>query len=217
MIITHEMARTMLMDSKLIDIFWTHVVHTKIHIQNRVILKNNSDKTPYELWKGSVDNNLYIKVNQGSILLIEICVDYIVFGSTNERLSHKFAKDMENEFEMSLLGELSLFPSLRICQRNQGIFIYQTKYIREMLKRFRMEYCKPLTTPMKTNCKLRKDDDSKSTDQRPYMSMIGSLLYVTTSRPNVMQAIGKVARFEVAPKESHVLEVKRIFRYLKGT
>jgi hypothetical protein len=217
MIITQEMARTMLMDSKLTDIFWTHAVHTTVHIQNRVMLRNNNDKTPYELWKGSTDNNLYIKVTQGSILLIEIYVDDIVFGSTNDRLSQKFAKDMQNEFEMSLLGELSFFLGLQICQSNQGIFISQTKYIREMLKRFGMEDCKLVTTPMQTSCKLRKDDDSKSTDQRQYRSMIGSLLYVTTSRPDVMEAVGQVARFQAAPKESHVLAVKRIFRYLKGT
>jgi hypothetical protein len=96
-------------------------------------------------------------------------------------------------------------------------FLIQTKYIREMLKRFGMEDCKPVITPMQTSCKLSKDDDSKSTDQRKYRSMIGSLLYVTTSRPDVMQAVGQVARFEAAPKESHVLAVKRIFRYLKGT
>jgi hypothetical protein len=86
-----------------------------------------------------------------------------------------------------------------------------------MLKKFEMEYCKPITTPMKTSCKLRKDDDSKSTDQRKYRSMIGILLYVIVSIPNVMQEVGKVARFQEEPKESHVLVVKRIFRYLKGT
>jgi hypothetical protein len=123
---------------------------------------------------------------------------------------------MHNEFEMSLLGELSFFLGLQICQINQGIFISQTKYIREMLKRFGMEDCKPVITPMQTSCKLRKDDDSKSTDQRQYMSMIGNLLYMTTSRPYVMQAVGQVARFQATPKESHVLAVKRIFKYLKG-
>ena len=87
MIITQEIARTMLMDSKLTDIFWTHAVHTIGHIQNRVMLKNINEKTPYELWKWSANNNLYIKVTQGSILLIEIYVDDIVFGSTNDRLS----------------------------------------------------------------------------------------------------------------------------------
>jgi hypothetical protein len=70
---------------------------------------------------------------------------------------------MQNEFEMSLLGQLSLFMGLQIRQSIQGILVSQTKYIREMLKRFIMEDCKPVTTPMQTSCKLRKDDDSKST------------------------------------------------------
>ena len=78
MIITQEMDLTMLMDSKLTDIFWTHAMHTSVHIQNRVMLRNNNDKTTYKLWKGSADNNLYIKVTQGNILLIEIYVDDIV-------------------------------------------------------------------------------------------------------------------------------------------
>jgi hypothetical protein len=97
---------------------------------------------------------------------------------------------MQNEFEMLLLGELSFFLGLQICQSNQGIFISQTKYIKEMLKRFRMEDCKPVITPMQTSCNLNKDDDSNSTEQRQYRSMIGTLLYVTTSRPDVMQAVG---------------------------
>jgi hypothetical protein len=101
--------------------------------------------------KGSADNNLYIKVAQDSILLIEIYVDDIIFGRTDDKLSQKFAKGMHNKFEMSLLGELSFFMGLHICQRNKGIFISQTKYIKEMLKRFGMEDFKPVITPMKTS------------------------------------------------------------------
>ena len=86
-----------------------------------------------------------------------------------------------------------------------------------MIKRFRMEDCKPVVTPMQTSCKLSKDDDSKSIDQKQYRSMIDILLYVTTSRLDVMQAVGQVTRFQAEPKDSHVLVVKRIFRYLKGT
>jgi hypothetical protein len=97
---------------------------------------------------------------------------------------------MHNAFEMSLLGELSFFLGLHIRQSNQGIFIFQTKYIREILKRFRMENCKLVITPMQTSCKLSKDDDSKSIDERQYQSMISSLLYVKTSRPDVMQEVG---------------------------
>jgi hypothetical protein len=89
------------MDSKLINIFWTHALHTIVHIQNRLMLR-----------KGSANNNLYIKVTQDGILLIEVYVDDIIFGSTDDWLSQKFAKDMQNEFEMSLLGELSFFLGL---------------------------------------------------------------------------------------------------------
>jgi hypothetical protein len=93
---------------------------------------------------------------------------------------------MQNEFEMSLLEELSFFMGLHIHQRNQGIFISQTNYIKEMLNRFRMKDCKPVISTMQTSCKLSKDDNSKSTDQRQYSSMICILLYVTASRPDVM-------------------------------
>jgi hypothetical protein len=93
---------------------------------------------------------------------------------------------MHNEFEMSLLRELSFFLGLHIHQIHKGTFISQTKYIREMLKRFGIKYFKPVITPMKTSSNLRKYDDSKSTNQRKYMSMICSLLYVTSSRLDVM-------------------------------
>jgi hypothetical protein len=95
---------------------------------------------------------------------------------------------MQNEFEMSVLGELSFFMGLQILQS----IISQTKYIREMLKRFGMEYCKPVITPMQTSCKLSKDNDSNSIDQRQYRSKIGSLLYVIASRIDVMQVVGHV-------------------------
>ena len=83
---------------------------------------------------------------------------------------------------MSLLGELTLFLGLHISHLDDGIFISQTKYIKEMLKKFGMEDCKLVSTPMITSCKLSKDDESKEVDQRIYRSMIGSLLYVTSPR-----------------------------------
>ena len=86
-----------------------------------------------------------------------------------------------------------------------------------MLKKFKMEDCRPVSTPMIIGCKMRKEGESKEVDQRLYRSMIGSLLYVTASRPDVMQVVGQVARFQAAPKETHIIAVKRIFKYLKGT
>ena len=160
---------------------------------------------------------MYIQQDNDSIPIIEFYVDDIIFGSDDDSLSQQFAKDTQKEFEMSLLGELTFFLGLQISQRAKGIFITQTKYIKEMLKKFQMEDCKPVSTPMITGCKLSKDDESKEVDQRLYRSMIGSLLYVTASRLDVMQAVGQVARFQAAPKENHIIAVKRIFRYLKGT
>ena len=151
------------------------------------------------------------------MIIIEVYVDDIIFGSDDDRLSQQFAKDMQSEFEMSMLGELNFFLGRQISQLNDGIFISQSKYIKEMLKKFGMEDCKTVSTLMITCCKLSKDDESKEVDQKLYRSMIGSLLYVTTSRLDVMQAVGLVAMFQENPKEAHVLAIKRIFKYLKGT
>jgi hypothetical protein len=146
-----------------------------------------------------------------------VYVDDIIFGGSMKEMCQEFAIEMKKEFEMSMLGELSFFLGLQISQSDKGIFISQTKYVKEMLKKFIMEDCTPVNTPMVTSCKLRKNDESPEANQTLYRSMIGSLLYVTTSRPNIMQAIGLVARFQDAPKETHVQVVKRIFKYLKGT
>jgi hypothetical protein len=88
--------------------------------------------------KDNAKKKLYIKVNQYNMLIIEVYVDGIIFGSDDDRMSHKFAKDMHNEFEMALLGELSFLLGLHICQQDTGIFISQTKYIKEMLNKFGM-------------------------------------------------------------------------------
>ena len=111
--------------------------------------------------RGSIDSNLYIKVDKGNMIIIEVYVDDIIFGSDDDRLSQQFAKDMQSEFEMSLLGDLNFFLGLQISQLNDGIFISQSKYIKEMLKKFGIEDCKLVSTPMIIGCKLSKYDESK--------------------------------------------------------
>jgi hypothetical protein len=109
--------------------------------------------------RGNADSNHYIKVDQGSMTMIEVYVDDIIFGSDDYILSHKFSKDMHIKFEIPLLGELNFFLGLQISQLDEFIFISQTKYIKEMLNKFKMEDYKPVSTPMVTaSCKLRKDD-----------------------------------------------------------
>ena len=141
------------------------------------------------------------------MIIVEVYVDDIIFGSDDDRMSQKFSKDMQSEFEMSLLRELTFFFGLQISQLDDRFFISQIKYIKEMLNKFGMEDCKSVSTPMITSCKLSKDYESKEVDQRLYRLMIGSLLYVTASRPDVMQGVGQVARFQATPKETHVLAV----------
>jgi hypothetical protein len=162
--------------------------------------------------RGIVDSNLYIKTDGNDLLIFLVYVDDIIFSSNNASLVKWFASAMQSEFEMSMIGELSFFIGLQITQRSEGIFLSQEKYLREMLKRFQMEHYKPMSTPMVTGCKLSKDDDSPDVDQSSYRSMIGSLLYITSLCPDIMHDVGMVGRYQVAPKHSHLLVVKKIFK-----
>ncbi|GJY82801.1 retrovirus-related pol polyprotein from transposon TNT 1-94 [Tanacetum coccineum] len=127
------------------------------------------------------------------------------------------SKIMHDEFEMSMMGELNFFLGLQIKQMEDGIFFNQSKYIKEMLKKFGLEDSKPMKTPMSSDTKLTKDEECESVDSTKYRGMIGSLLYLTASRPDIMFSVCLCARFQEAPKTSHLEAVKRIFRYIKGT
>lgn len=129
----------------------------------------------------------------------------------------KFVEEMHNEFEISMISELSFFLGLQIVQSNDGIFISQAKYVKEMLKKFGMEYCKLVSTPMVIVCHLNKDDESPQANQNLYRSMIRGLLYLNRSRLDIMQDVCLVARFQADPRETHVKDIKRFFRYLKNT
>jgi hypothetical protein len=120
------------------------------------------------------------------MIVVVLYVDEIIFRSNLTTLSRKFASKMQEEFEMSMLGELSLFLGLQVNQTKNGIFVSQTKYINEMLKKFQMEDSKPMGTPMVIGCKLSLEDDSPKVDQTMYRSMVGSLLYSRTTRPGIM-------------------------------
>ncbi|KAL6328680.1 hypothetical protein AAG906_003365 [Vitis piasezkii] len=124
---------------------------------------------------------------------------------------------MHSEFEMSMMGELNFFLGLQIKQLQEGTFINQAKYVRDLLKRFNMEEAKTMKTPMSSSIKLEKDEKGKSINSTMYRGMIGSLLYLTASRLDIMYSVCLCARFQSCPKESHLSVVKRIHRYLKGT
>ena len=124
---------------------------------------------------------------------------------------------MNKEFEMSMFGEIKFFLGLNIQQSRDDIYIPQSKYIKEILKKFGMEDSKLVGTPMCIGLKLTKDDDSKKVDQSLYRSMIGKLQYVVYTRPDIAIVVGIVARFLAKPRENHMMAIKRILRYLKRT
>ncbi|GJU75709.1 retrovirus-related pol polyprotein from transposon TNT 1-94 [Tanacetum coccineum] len=166
---------------------------------------------------GMVDNTLFTKKKDPNLIIVQIYVDDIIFGSTCQEMCDDFAKIMHDEFEMSMMGELNFFLGLQIKQLEDGIFFNQSKYIKEMLKKFGLEDSKPMKTPMSTETKLTKDEEGESVDNTKYRGMIGSLLYLTASRPDIMFSVCLCARFQEDPKTSHLEAVKRIFRYVKGT
>jgi hypothetical protein len=122
-------------------------------------------------------------------------VDDIIFGSTNQDFCEEFGKMMANEFEMSMIGELSYFLAPQIKQMKNGTFVSQGKYIKDMLKKFGMNEAKPISTPMGTNGNLDSDASGNMVDQKLYRPMIRNLLYVTASRPDVMFSVCMCARF----------------------
>ncbi|GKE59902.1 retrovirus-related pol polyprotein from transposon TNT 1-94 [Tanacetum coccineum] len=128
-----------------------------------------------------------------------------------------FAKIMHDKFEMSMMGELNFFLGLQIKQLDDGVLFNQSKYIKELLKKFGLEDSKPIKTPMSTETKLTRDEEGGSVDNTKYRGMIGSLLYLIASRPDIMFSVFLCARFQEDPKTSHLEAVKCIFRYIKGT
>ncbi|GJR77069.1 retrovirus-related pol polyprotein from transposon TNT 1-94 [Tanacetum coccineum] len=166
---------------------------------------------------GMVDNTLFTKKKSSNLIIVQIYVDDIIFGSTCQDMCDEFAKIMHDEFEMSMMGELNFFNVLQIKQMEDGIFFNQYKYIKEMLKKFGLEDSKPMKTPMSSDTKLTKYEECESVDSTKYRGMIGSLLYLTASRPDIMFSVCLCARFQEAPKTSYLEAVKRIFRCIKGT
>ncbi|GJZ13245.1 putative ribonuclease H-like domain-containing protein [Tanacetum coccineum] len=166
--------------------------------------------------RGTIDKTLFIKKVKGDILLVQIYVDDIIFGSTKKELCTEFEKLMHKKFQMSSMGELTFFLGLQVMQKEDGIFISQDKYVDEILKKFGFSTVRIASTPMETSKPLLKDAEAEDVDVHLYRSMIGSLMYLTSLRPDIMFDVCACARFQVTPKVSHLHAVKRIFRYLKG-
>ncbi|GJR12945.1 retrovirus-related pol polyprotein from transposon TNT 1-94 [Tanacetum coccineum] len=166
--------------------------------------------------KGIVDPTLITRRHGGDILLVQIYVDDIIFGSTKPVFAKRFEKLMKDNFEMSMIGEMKFFLGLQVHQSPRGIFICQSQYTMDILKKHGMEKCDAVSTPMATT-KLDADLQGTPVDQTKYRSMIGGLMYLTASRPDIAYATFVCARYQARPTDKHLKEVKRIFRYLRQT
>jgi hypothetical protein len=118
---------------------------------------------------------------------------------------------------MSMMEELTFFLGIQVKQTKQCIFVHQAKYTKDLMKKFNMVELKPVSTTMSFAASLGSDEDGEAVDQREYMSMIGSLLYLTVTRPDIQFTVGLCARFQASPRSSHRTTVQRVFRYLKHT
>ena len=167
--------------------------------------------------RGVIDKMLFHKMHKDEMILVQVYVDDIIFGSTNDNLCKRFSKLMQSKYEMSMMGELTYFLGLQVNQKDDSIFICQSNYIRDLLKKYHLEDASSAKTPMPTATKLDQDESGKKVDITSYRGMIGSLLYLTASRPDIMFSTCLCARFQSDPRESHLIVVKRIFRYLKGS
>nr|GEX58888.1 retrovirus-related Pol polyprotein from transposon TNT 1-94 [Tanacetum cinerariifolium] len=167
--------------------------------------------------KGTIDPTLFTRRFDDDILVVQVYVDDIIFGSTNPRYATLFSDLMKSLFEMSMMGEMTFFLGLQVNQSPSGIFINQSKYVQEILKKYGLNICDIIGTPIDIKDKLDLDQIGTPVDATKYRSMIGSLMYLTSSRPDIIHATCVCARYQSHPTEKNLKEVKRIFRYLWGT
>nr|GEY61300.1 retrovirus-related Pol polyprotein from transposon TNT 1-94 [Tanacetum cinerariifolium] len=164
-----------------------------------------------------VDPTLFVRHEGKGILLVQIYVDDIIFASTKLDFCETFSKIMCSKFQMSMMGKLSFFLGLQISQSPKGIFLNQSIYALESIKKYGMETCEPADTLMVEKSKLDKDPQGNAVDPTHYHGMIGTLMSLTSSRPNLVFAICMCARYQAKPTEKYLHAFKRIFRYLRGT
>ncbi|KAK6160335.1 hypothetical protein DH2020_003716 [Rehmannia glutinosa] len=167
-------------------------------------------KCPYE-------HALYIKNKDNDVLIVCLYVDDLIFTGNNIGLFQEFKKAMTKEFEMTDIGLMAHYLGIEIKQKDNGIFISQEGYTKEILKKFKMDDCNPINTPVECGLKLCKDDEANKVDPTLFKSLVGCLRYLTCTRPDILYAVGLVSRYMENPTTTHFKAAKRILRYLKGT
>nr|GEW85255.1 uncharacterized mitochondrial protein AtMg00810-like [Tanacetum cinerariifolium] len=166
--------------------------------------------------RGTINKTLFLKKNNRDIILVQVYVDDIIFGSTKKAWCDEFEALMKGQFQMSAMGELTLFLGLQVQQRPDGLFINQDKYVQEILNKFDLGSVRMTTTPYEAPKPKSKNESDSPVNVHLYRSMIGSLMYLTALRRNIMFAVNACSRNQVTPTTSNLEAVKKIFKYLKG-
>eukprot|EP00253_Pinus_taeda_P028785 PITA_28785 len=173
------------------------------------LLENGFDKCEGE-------PTVFIKEKDGKLLIVVLYVDDVIFTGNDVYLIENFKTVMKEEFEMTDMGLLRYFLGIEVDQNENGIFISQEKYKNEVLGKFNMQECKAAITPTVMGLKLSKEDGNKDFDPSLYKSIVGSLMYLTATRPHIMFVVSLISRFMERPKEAHLQAAKRILRYVKA-
>lgn len=163
------------------------------------------------------EHTLFTKSNGGKLLIVSLYVDDLIFTGNDREMCDEFKNSMMLEFEMTYLGLVKHFLGVEVKQCSEGIFICQRRYAREVLARFGMDESNAVKNPIVPGTKLQKDEGDAKVDETVFKQVVGSLMYLTVTRPDLMYGVCLISRFMSAPRESHWLAAKRILRYIKGT
>eukprot|EP00268_Persea_americana_P008044 TRINITY_DN13089_c0_g1_i1.p1 TRINITY_DN13089_c0_g1~~TRINITY_DN13089_c0_g1_i1.p1 ORF type:complete len:530 (+),score=94.20 TRINITY_DN13089_c0_g1_i1:90-1592(+) len=173
--------------------------------------KEGFHKCPYE-------HTLFTKIgDRGKFLIVCLYVDDLIYTGNDKAMIDAFKQSMMNEFDMSDLGLMHYFLGIEVAQTAAGVFISQKKYAQMILDIFEMKNCNSVATPTEYGLKLLKNPGGKKIDSTFYKQIVGSLMYLTATRPDIMHAVSLISRYTESPTEFHLLAAKRILRYLKGT
>lgn len=167
--------------------------------------------------KSLSETTLYVKRNSTDILIVSLYVDDLLVTGNNTDLIQNFKQEMMKVFEMTDLESMSYFLGMEIKQGQGEVLIYQKKYAKEILKKFQMEECKAASTPMNQKEKLCKEDGADKIDEGYFRSLVGCLMYLTATRPDILNAVSILSRFMHCASELHLKAAKRVIRYVKGT
>lgn len=161
--------------------------------------------------------SLYVKKGAQDFLIVCLYVDDLIYVGTNPYMVKEFKEAMMKEYEMTDLGLMKYFLGIQVRQSKGEIFMSQEKYLDEVLRNFQMSNCKSISTPLATNEKLQLDDGAAKVDAKIYRSLVGSLIYLTNTRPDIVYSVSLISRFMHEPSKLHYAAAKRILRYLQGT